>query len=169
MQPINDNENTDIDLLNKFMYMTMSLSGYKYIDDLVKNIKDYVKKQAIIDNKLHVFENICNKYDLLIENNNFDFGVIIDCTRIIDTEYPQLHNHITDFIELHTQYYARTLICQRQVKKWLRRRNRAARIIQKGCHNWLYKGQTKDSKMGIICRLSIKELEDDINKYHNNQ
>lgn len=38
-------------------------------------------------------------------------------------------------------------------KKLQIRRNKAARIIQKGCHNWLYAPICKDGTIGINCRL----------------
>lgn len=34
--------------------------------------------------------------------------------------------------------------------------NKAARVIQKGCENWLWKPITKDGKLGINARLGLK-------------
>jgi hypothetical protein len=41
------------------------------------------------------------------------------------------------------------------------KRNKAARIIQNGCHNWLWKTECKDGAMGIVLRLSLRQLRDD--------
>ena len=35
----------------------------------------------------------------------------------------------------------------------------AARIIQKGCHNWLYAPVCKDETIGIVPRLGIKAMK----------
>ncbi len=45
--------------------------------------------------------------------------------------------------------------CQRIVRRW--RRNKAAKIIQKGCDHWLSKPITKDGKLGIKLRIGLKE------------
>ena len=48
---------------------------------------------------------------------------------------------------------------QRRIRIKLRvKRNKAARVIQNGCHNWLWKTECKDGTMGIVLRLSLKEL-----------
>ena len=36
------------------------------------------------------------------------------------------------------------------------KQNKAARIIQKGCENWLYKPILKDGKNGIVPRLAMR-------------
>ena len=37
-------------------------------------------------------------------------------------------------------------------------KNEKARIIQAGCENWLYKPYCNDNTIGIVPRLSMKEL-----------
>lgn len=39
------------------------------------------------------------------------------------------------------------------------KRENAARVIQRGCHNWLFKGRCKDGSVGIVPRLSIESLK----------
>ena len=43
----------------------------------------------------------------------------------------------------------------------IRQRRRAARIIQNGCHNWLWSTTCKDGTMGIVLRLNLKHLRED--------
>jgi hypothetical protein len=38
-------------------------------------------------------------------------------------------------------------------------KDKASRVIQKGCRNWIFKGQTLDGKVGINCRLSYRDLK----------
>ena len=47
-------------------------------------------------------------------------------------------------------------------KAWrkLQKRNNAAKIIQKGCKNWLQKIICRDNKYGIWYKLSIKNLQE---------
>ena len=48
---------------------------------------------------------------------------------------------------------------QRHIRfKIIYKRNKAARIIQNGCHNWLWKPICKDSSIGIVPRLMLKKL-----------
>ena len=49
---------------------------------------------------------------------------------------------------------------QRRIRWRSRRKNKAIRIIQRGCYNWLFKPYTKDGKMGILPRLTLRELQD---------
>jgi hypothetical protein len=39
-----------------------------------------------------------------------------------------------------------------------KKRDGAARIIQKGCHDWLYKPILNDGKFGIVKRLGMRNL-----------
>ena len=39
----------------------------------------------------------------------------------------------------------------------LYRQNKSARIIQKGCYNWLYHATTRDDLIGIGCRIGMKQ------------
>ena len=39
------------------------------------------------------------------------------------------------------------------------KQNNAALIIQKGCHNWLWKPKCKDNTIGINVRNSLRELQ----------
>ena len=45
------------------------------------------------------------------------------------------------------------------VKKQEIKRNKAAQIIQNGCHNWLWKPITKDGKLGINVRIGLRALK----------
>ena len=47
---------------------------------------------------------------------------------------------------------------QIKIKKRFILKNKATRIIQYACENWIWKPICKDGKMGINCRLSIKSL-----------
>ena len=48
---------------------------------------------------------------------------------------------------------------QRRIRSRIRfKRNKAARIIQQACHNWLWKTECRDGTMGIVLRLSLREL-----------
>lgn len=47
---------------------------------------------------------------------------------------------------------------QRFVKEWYKKRSNAVRIIQQGCHNWLYSPKCRDGTIGIVPRLSLKNL-----------
>ena len=37
--------------------------------------------------------------------------------------------------------------------------DQAARIIQRGCHNWIWKPQLNDGTVGIAVRIRWKEIE----------
>jgi hypothetical protein len=50
-------------------------------------------------------------------------------------------------------------LCQRQGRKWLGRRDRKARIIQRGCHNWVFRPKCRDGTIGIRPRLDAKYLK----------
>ena len=47
---------------------------------------------------------------------------------------------------------------QKRMKRRYRKKFEAANIIQRGCHNWLWKPICNDGTLGINCRISIKEL-----------
>ena len=47
---------------------------------------------------------------------------------------------------------------QRRHRIRYRLKNKAARIIQNGCHDWVWKPILKDGKNGIYVRLSLKAL-----------
>ena len=57
-----------------------------------------------------------------------------------------------------------TIIIQRQWKKYkkntLLHKHNAAKIIQRGMHNWLWKPICKDGTMGINLRLGLKMIKD---------
>jgi hypothetical protein len=40
------------------------------------------------------------------------------------------------------------------------KQDRSARIIQKGCYNWLYNAKCKDGTMGIVPRLGWKKIKE---------
>ena len=46
---------------------------------------------------------------------------------------------------------------QRRIKRRTKR-EKAAKIIQAGCENWLYKPYCNDNTIGIVPRLAMKEL-----------
>ena len=46
---------------------------------------------------------------------------------------------------------------QKRIRRRIARRTNAARIIQKGCYNWIWKGVTRDDKLGIDMRLGMKK------------
>ena len=47
---------------------------------------------------------------------------------------------------------------QRRMRIRLMIKHKKARIIQKACHNWLWKTECRDGTMGIVLKLSLKEL-----------
>lgn len=47
---------------------------------------------------------------------------------------------------------------EREMKREMERREKAVRVIQKGCHNWLWKPICNDKTHGINVRLSLREL-----------
>jgi len=51
------------------------------------------------------------------------------------------------------------IICQRQVRKWYARRKRKAMIINRACHNWVWKPICKDGTMGIRVKLDLRYLK----------
>ena len=53
------------------------------------------------------------------------------------------------------QFSKHPMVIKRQRE---RQRDHAARTIQKGLHNWLYKGKCKDGTIGIMPRLDWKYL-----------
>lgn len=48
---------------------------------------------------------------------------------------------------------------QCKVDRLHRRRHRAARRIQRACHNWLYKPITADGQYGIQLRIGLRQLD----------
>ncbi len=98
--------------------------------------------------------------DCVLENENITWKI---AKELIEKHHPQLDYQW--FARNEFNYSKNNIrkikLCQRQVRRWMRKRNRSARIIQRGCHRWLYLGQTNDGKMGINCRIGIKELEHD--------
>ena len=50
---------------------------------------------------------------------------------------------------------------QNRIKRNFKRRETAAKIIQKGTYNWVFKAVCKDSKLGINFKLGLKELQVD--------
>ena len=47
---------------------------------------------------------------------------------------------------------------QRRIRIRIRIKHNKARIIQNGCHNWLWKTECRDGTMGIVLRLSLRDL-----------
>lgn len=65
----------------------------------------------------------------------------------------------------HDQKYAvikelSAIIIQRQWKAYREIKHNAARIIQRGMHNWLWKPVCKDGTVGINLRLGLKMIKD---------
>ncbi len=50
--------------------------------------------------------------------------------------------------------------CQYAARRWLGKRNRKAIIIQRACHNWIWKLLCNDKTIGIRPRLDMIFLED---------
>jgi hypothetical protein len=54
--------------------------------------------------------------------------------------------------------YGLAKIMFKVAEKRKKEENNAATVIQRGCHDWLYKPLLKDGSHGINARLSLKEL-----------
>lgn len=59
-----------------------------------------------------------------------------------------------DSNKLHIQYWGIQRL-QRRIRR-RHKRNKAARIIQAGCENWLYKPICRDNTMGIVLKIGLK-------------
>jgi len=74
---------------------------------------------------------------------------------IADDPHFEFHRdglHIWDHSEI--LFYHKSVAARRIQKAYRRyRRDRAARIIQRACANWIDKPITADGKLGIACRL----------------
>ena len=86
------------------------------------------------------------------------FKIQSNITRI---EYRALSN-IMFFFDMFTNVYnmeVKIEINDELIKKVkVLQENRAARIIQNGCHNWLYNPKCRDGTIGIVPNLSLKNL-----------
>lgn len=49
---------------------------------------------------------------------------------------------------------------QRVFRMHLKKRNNAARVIQKGCAAWIDKPITRDRKTGIACRILLRKVQE---------
>ena len=59
--------------------------------------------------------------------------------------------------EFKLKYYNLIKRLQRRIKLRVKR-NKAARVIQNACHNWLWSTKCRDGTTGIVLRLSLREL-----------
>ena len=50
---------------------------------------------------------------------------------------------------------------QRRIQLRVQRKIHAARVIQRACHDWLWKTKCRDGTMGIVLRLNLKKLRED--------
>jgi hypothetical protein len=48
---------------------------------------------------------------------------------------------------------------QRHVRRKFNKKTALALIIQRGCHNWLYKGICKDGTLGINVKIGLDMIE----------
>ena len=48
---------------------------------------------------------------------------------------------------------------QLRMKRRYKIKNNAARVIQNGCHNWLWSPKLKDGSIGIVPRLALQRLQ----------
>lgn len=113
-----------------------------------------------------------------IIKNNPDYPWDIDCvlenpniTWRIAKELIDKHGQTLDYQWIHRNefnYHPNNIrkikLCQKQVRRWLKR-NRAAKIIQNSCYNWLAKPLCKDGTIGIIPRLMMRQNEEEMNNY----
>jgi ankyrin repeat protein len=75
-------------------------------------------------------------FELLLKDSRIDIYKLQE--QIKQEEYPRLFHIIKGRIKLI---------------------NNSATIIQRGCHNWLWKPKCDDGTVGIQCRMMVKELE----------
>lgn len=66
-----------------------------------------------------------------------------------------------EFLEAAYRKHAAAMIICDFLRWAVAKRNRKATIIQRGCHNWIYKDRTSDGKVGIWCRVLQKRYPRD--------
>lgn len=105
-------------------------SGCEKMSLAIRNNIDYVFISKNTKNLEYVFEKYIKDYEIGI-------------SYVLFLEYLNKYNHLlVDHFE-------------KKLYRYLTK-EQAARIIQKGCHNWLYKPNCKDNTIGIVPRLGFK-------------
>ena len=98
-------------------------------------------------------------HQILIQNNKCE-KYLSACILLINKGI--VLSIVDDYLEIDEidEYYINSF---KLLKKYynfetIQKRNNAAKIIHKGCHNWLYAPVCKDNSIGIVPKLMLKKL-----------
>lgn len=163
-------------------------------NDSFCSVKTQMKKLKLISKKIDLNE-AATKLHISTDNHKFTFCLHQSIPHIYyiynETEDTTLTDKCCEFIVMknktrpflavyrilpfsnecglgYTSYHIHDFFQEYNFEKLLENkynRDRAARVIQKGCRNWIFKGQTHDGRMGINCRLSVQDLKNRIGAY----
>jgi hypothetical protein len=96
----------------------------------------------------------------------FEYCNLVEFMNDSVDDYAEFINHYDKydgygFNELDFIFYNTEYICYPKVYPWIleKKYNKAAKVIQKYLYNWLWKPVTKDGKLGINARISLRKSD----------
>ena len=115
-----------------------------------------IKKIKNLPNSLQIFQ--CNQNEITkIENlpsGLKEFHYKYNPIQYVDNISINWFNERGGF---NLKWYNNIKYLQRRIKLRFKKKDISVRIIQKGCHNWLYKPLCNDGTIGIVPRLFMKQ------------
>ena len=151
-----------VEKFSKFLYFILQMPSNCISNNIIESL--YTSPLPDFES---FFENLFINCELefikQLDLNEYD-GVIIDIFEYYIENPSRLTQNIIDIINyiINETDWVRNVdyifISQLIDNVHLMIENYAALIIQRGCHNWLWKPICKDGSLGINCRLSIRQL-----------
>jgi hypothetical protein len=99
--------------------------------------------------------NFASEYIVLLVNSNIEFK-FQDKSLDKENRIRFLHGEVAP-MRSSTYYELYINDLKKQIENI---KHKAATTIQKGCHNWLYKGKCKDNTIGIVPRLEWEKIQE---------
>ena len=158
-----NNNITNIEHLpNTLQKFYCSLNNITKIENLPLTLKTFncicnnISKIENLPHNLQIFSCYCNNITKIenLPNNLQIFDYDKNKIQFIDNINVNYFN-----VPFELTWYNTIKKFQRRIRAYTQVKHNSAKLIQKGCYNWLFLAKCKDGTVGIVPRLGWKEIE----------